>query len=70
MAIDPTTKLKQTVLKIARYMSMEWDMSVFEVIGALESAKLDIWNEVESDTPPGIDTLDDSDDDDDEGDEL
>ena len=33
MAVTPAQKLTQTVLKIARYMKTEWEMSPEETVG-------------------------------------
>lgn len=64
MATTASEKLHQTITKIARYMAIEWDLSIHEVVGAVESAKLELWNEWESNTLPQEPELDDDDDDD------
>mgnify|MGYP003113262609 CR=1 FL=1 len=66
MATTAPEKLLATIKKVARYMSIEWDMSIQEVIGAVEQAKIEIWNEWDSNNLPKEFGLDDDDDDDDE----
>jgi uncharacterized protein YajQ (UPF0234 family) len=64
MATTAPEKLLATIKKVARYMSIEWDMSIQEVIGAVEQAKIEIWNEWDSNNLPKEFELDDDDDDD------
>ena len=66
MATAPSIKLQMTILKVARYMSIEWDMSLHETVGAIEQAKLTLWNEWDSMNPPDLDDLLEADDDDDD----
>ena len=66
MATTAPEKLLATIKKVARYMSIEWDMSIQEVIGAVEQAKIEIWNEWDSNNLPKEFGVDDDDDDDDE----
>ena len=66
MATTAPEKLLATIKKIARYMSIEWDMSIQEVVGAVEQAKIELWNEWDSNNLPKEFELDDEDDDDDE----
>lgn len=66
MATTAPEKLLATIKKVARYMSIEWDMSIQEVIGAVEQAKIELWNEWDSNNLPKEFGLDDDDDDDDE----
>jgi hypothetical protein len=66
MATTASEKLLATIKKVARYMSIEWDMSIQEVIGAVEQAKIELWNEWDSNNLPKEFGLDDDDDDDDE----
>jgi hypothetical protein len=64
MAVTPAQKLTQTVLKIARYMRTEWEMSQEETVGAVHVAVLELWNEpeIELEDPGNIGGLDDDDD--------
>ena len=64
MATTAPEKLLATIKKVARYMSVEWDMSIQEVIGAVEQAKIELWNEWDSNNLPKEFELDDDDDDD------
>ena len=64
MATTAPEKLLATIKKVARYMSIEWDMSIQEVIGAVEQAKIELWNEWDSNNLPKEFELDDDDDDD------
>ena len=66
MATTAPEKLLATIKKVSRYMSIEWDMSIQEVIGAVEQAKIELWNEWDSNNLPKEFGLDDDDDDDDE----
>ncbi|MHC4834445.1 MAG: hypothetical protein ACYTCN_00585 [Planctomycetota bacterium] len=66
MATTAPEKLLATIKKVARYMSIEWDMSIQEVIGAVEQAKIELWNEWDSNNLPKEFGVDDDDDDDDE----
>lgn len=61
MAVTPAQKLTQTVLKIARYMRTEWEMSQEETVGAVHVAVLELWNEpeIEMDDPGPLDGMDD-----------
>lgn len=65
MAVTPAQKLTQTVLKIARYMKTEWEMSPEETVGAVHVAVLELWNEpeIELEDPGNLGGLDDDDDD-------
>jgi len=63
MATTASEKLLATIKKVARYMSVEWDMSIQEVIGAVEQAKIEIWNEWDSNNLPKEFDVDDDDDD-------
>ena len=71
MATDPSVKLQMTILKCCRYMGVEWDMSLHEVLCAVEQAKLTLWNDWDNLHPPDLDSLIefDADDDDEEDDE-
>jgi len=66
MATTAPEKLLATIKKVARYMSVEWDMSIQEVLGAVEQAKIELWNEWDSNNLPKEFGLDDDDEDDDE----
>ncbi|MEC8729653.1 MAG: hypothetical protein VXX66_02460 [Actinomycetota bacterium] len=63
MATTASEKLLATIKKVARYMSVEWDMSIQEVIGAVEQAKIEIWNEWDSNNLPKEFDVDEDDDD-------
>jgi uncharacterized protein YajQ (UPF0234 family) len=63
MATTAPEKLLATIKKVARYMSVEWDMSIQEVIGAVEQAKIEIWNEWDSNNLPKEFDVDEDDDD-------
>ena len=63
MATTAPEKLLATIKKVARYMSVEWDMSIQEVIGAVEQAKIELWNEWDSNNLPKEFDVDDDDDD-------
>mgnify|MGYP003133907090 FL=1 len=71
MATSASEKLQMTILKCCRYMGVEWDMSLHEVLGAVEQAKLTLWNDWDNLHPPDLDSLIefDADDDDEEDDE-
>ncbi len=71
MATSASEKLQMTILKCCRYMGVEWDMSLHEVLGAVEQAKLTLWNDWDNLNPPDLDSLIefDADDDDEEDDE-
>tara|TARA_Y100001938_G_scaffold128743_1_gene182898 strand:+ start:847 stop:1050 length:204 start_codon:yes stop_codon:yes gene_type:complete len=66
MATTAPEKLLATIKKVARYMSVEWDMSIQEVLGAVEQAKIELWNEWDSNNLPKEFELDDEDEEDDE----
>lgn len=66
MATTASEKLLATIKKVSKYMSVEWDMSIQEVIGAVEQAKIEIWNEWDSNNLPKEFGLHDDDDDDDD----
>lgn len=70
MATSASEKLQMTILKCCRYMGVEWDMSLHEVLGAVEQAKLTLWNDWDNLNPPDLDSLIefDADEDDDEDD--
>ena len=57
MATPASEKLQMTILKCCRYMGVEWDMSLHEVLGAVEQAKLTLWNDWDSLNPPDLDSL-------------
>lgn len=57
MATHPSVKLQMTILKVCRYMGVEWDMSLHEVLGAVEQAKLTLWNDWDNLNPPDLDSL-------------
>ncbi|MGB0141513.1 MAG: hypothetical protein ACPF8W_00415 [Luminiphilus sp.] len=63
MATTASEKLLATIKKVSKYMSIEWDMSIQEVIGAVEQAKIEIWNEWDSNNLPKEFDVDDDDDD-------
>ena len=63
MAMSAPEKLTQTILKVTRYMVAEWDLNIHEVLGSLELARLEIWNQWDSDTMP-VDPDEEEDDDD------
>jgi uncharacterized protein YajQ (UPF0234 family) len=63
MATTASEKLLATIKKVARYMSVEWDMSIQEVIGAVEQAKIELWNEWDSNNLPKEFDVDEDDDD-------
>ena len=63
MATTASEKLLATIKKVSKYMSVEWDMSIQEVIGAVEQAKIEIWNEWDSNNLPKEFDVDDDDDD-------
>jgi len=63
MATTASEKLLATIKKVSRYMSVEWDMSIQEVIGAVEQAKIEIWNEWDSNNLPKEFDVEDEDDD-------
>jgi hypothetical protein len=71
VATSASEKLQMTILKCCRYMGVEWDMSLHEVLGAVEQAKLTLWNDWDNLHPPDLDSLIefDADDDDEEDDE-
>ena len=71
MATSASEKLQMTILKCCRYMGVEWDMSLHEVLGAVEQAKMTLWNDWDNLHPPDLDSLIefDADDDDEEDDE-
>jgi hypothetical protein len=69
VATDPSVKLQMTILKVCRYMAVEWDMSLHEVLGAVEQAKLTLWNDWDNLHPPDLDSLIEFDTDDDEDDD-
>jgi hypothetical protein len=71
VATSASEKLQMTILKCCRYMGVEWDMSLHEVLGAVEQAKLTLWNDWDNLNPPDLDSLIefDADDDDEEDDE-
>ena len=69
MATHPSIKLQMTILKVCRYMGVEWDMSLHEVLGAVEQAKLTLWNDWDNLNPPDLDSLIEFDADDDEDDD-
>jgi hypothetical protein len=70
VATSASEKLQMTILKCCRYMGVEWDMSLHEVLGAVEQAKLTLWNDWDNLNPPDLDSLIefDADEDDDEDD--
>lgn len=57
MATSASEKLQMTILKCCRYMGVEWDMSLHEVLGAVEQAKLTLWNDWDNLNPPDLDSL-------------
>ncbi len=57
MATSASEKLQMTILKCCRYMGVEWDMSLHEVLGAVEQAKLTLWNDWDNLHPPDLDSL-------------
>lgn len=63
MATTASEKLLATIKKVSKYMSVEWDMSIQEVIGAVEQAKIELWNEWDSNNLPKEFDVDDDDDD-------
>jgi hypothetical protein len=46
--ISPQQKLTANIVRMARYMAIEWDFNVHETVGCIELAKLELWNEWES----------------------
>lgn len=48
MTITPQQKLTANIVRMARYMAIEWDFTVHETVGCIELAKLELWNEWES----------------------
>ncbi len=44
MAKSPAKMLRETIGKVIRHTAMEWELTPEEVIGAIEIAKLDVWN--------------------------
>lgn len=48
--ITPQQKLTANIVRMARYMAIEWDFTVHETVGCIELAKLELWNEWESAT--------------------
>ena len=63
MATTASEKLLATIKKVSKYMSIEWDMSIQEVIGAVEQAKIELWNEWDSNNLPKEFDVDEDDDD-------
>ena len=63
MATTASEKLLATIKKVSKYMSIEWDMSIQEVIGAVDQAKIELWNEWDSNNLPKEFDVDDDDDD-------
>jgi hypothetical protein len=57
VATSASEKLQMTILKCCRYMGVEWDMSLHEVLGAVEQAKLTLWNDWDNLNPPDLDSL-------------
>ena len=57
MATSASEKLQMTILKCCRYMGVEWDMALHEVLGAVEQAKLTLWNDWDNLNPPDLDSL-------------
>ena len=57
MATSASEKLQMTILKCCRYMGVEWDMSLHEVLGAVEQAKLTLWNDWDNLNPPDLESL-------------
>jgi hypothetical protein len=57
VATSASEKLQMTILKCCRYMGVEWDMSLHEVFGAVEQAKLTLWNDWDNLNPPDLDSL-------------
>ena len=59
MSLSPAQKLHQTIKKQTAAYAVEFDMTVYEVIGVLGLATLELW--YEHDQPEGTFEFDDDD---------